>query len=58
MSGDIGHLQRLTEQQVASRLSSYGEDGRFEAAAPPVGDRPGTMIERGPRTISASDVAT
>ena len=30
MSGDIGHLQRLTDEQVTARLSAYSDGGRFQ----------------------------
>ena len=30
MSGDIGNLQRLTDEQVAARLSAYSDGGRFQ----------------------------
>ena len=30
MSGDIGHLQRMTDEQVSARLSAYSDGGRFE----------------------------
>ena len=31
MSGDIVHLQKLTDQQVSARLSAYNPRGSLEA---------------------------
>ena len=30
MSGDIGNLQRLSDEQVSSRLRAYTDGGRFQ----------------------------
>ncbi len=46
MSADTGQLQRLTNEQVASRLASYGDDGRFGEALRRLWDDAGTIIEQ------------
>jgi methyl-accepting chemotaxis protein len=58
MSGDIGHLQRLTEQQVASRLSSYGEDGHFEASLRHLWDAAGPIIATASHSHFGEDVGS
>ena len=30
MSGDIGHLQRLTDEQVRARLAAYNPNGSLD----------------------------
>ncbi|MBA3511057.1 methyl-accepting chemotaxis protein [Sphingomonas sp.] len=56
MSGDIGHLQRLTNEQVAARIASYGDDGRFEASLRQLWDDAGPVIEAAARTHFGDDV--
>ncbi len=45
MTGDLGHLQRLTDQQVASRLAAYGDDGKFQVAMRWLWDEAGDVID-------------
>ena len=56
MSGDIGHLQRLTEQQVASRLSSYCEDGHFGASLRRLWDDAGPVIDAASHSHFGEDI--
>ena len=56
MSGDIGHLQRLTDEQVNARIASYGDDGRFEASIRQLWDDAGPVIEAAVRTHFGEDV--
>jgi hypothetical protein len=58
MSGDIGHLQRLTNEQVASRIASYGEDGRFEASLRRLWDDAGGIIEQAAAHHFGEDVGS
>jgi len=58
MSGDIGHLQRLTNDQVTSRIASYGEDGLFEAALRRLWDDAGTIIEQAASNHFGEDVGS
>src|SRR5688572_20170135 len=44
MSGDTGHLQRLTDEQIRSRLAAYAEGGRFETALRTLWDQVGEEI--------------
>src|SRR5919107_2971576 len=55
MSGDIGHLQRLTDEQVKARIASYGDDGRFEASLRQLWDAAGPVIEAAVRTHFGED---
>ena len=45
MSGETGHLQRLTDQQVASRLKAYGNQGEFETSLHWLWDEAGKLLE-------------
>ena len=45
MSGDIGHLQRLTDEQVASRLKAYSDGGRFQDSLRWLWGQAGDVIE-------------
>ena len=45
MNRDNGHLQRLSEEQVASRLTAYGEDGAFEKSLRWLWSEAGPVIE-------------
>ena len=45
MNGDIGHLQRLTDEQVASRLRAYGDSGRFQDSLRWLWGQAGDVIE-------------
>jgi methyl-accepting chemotaxis protein len=45
MSGDTGHLQRLTEQQVASRLEHYGDRGEFQKSLHWLWQEAGDVVE-------------
>ena len=45
MSGDSGHLQRLTDEQVESRLKAYSDGGRFQEAMRWLWDQAGDIIE-------------
>jgi AraC-like DNA-binding protein len=56
MSGEIGHLQRLTNEQVAARIASYGDDGRFEASLRQLWDDAGPVIEAAARSHFGDDV--
>jgi methyl-accepting chemotaxis protein len=58
MSGDIGHLQRLTNDQVTSRIASYSEDGRFEAAMRRLWDDAGAVIEQAASNHFGEDVGS
>jgi len=58
MSGETGHLQRLTDEQVASRLSSYCENGHFEASLRRLWDDAGAVIEQASHTHFAGDVGS
>jgi methyl-accepting chemotaxis protein len=58
MSGDIGHLQRLTEQQVASRLSSYCEDGHFGASLRRLWDDAGPVIDAASHSHFGEDIGS
>ena len=56
MSGDIGHLQRLTNEQVAARIACYGDEGRFEASLRRLWDDAGPVIEAAARSRFGDDV--
>ena len=56
MSGDIGHLQRLTDEQVAARIASYGDNGRFEASLRQLWNDAGPAIEAAARSHFGDDV--
>jgi len=45
MSGDISQLQRLTDEQVQSRLRAYADGGRFQEALRWLWDQAGDIIE-------------
>ncbi len=45
MNGDIGHLQRLTDQQVTARLDAYNPGGSFEREIRRLWDDAGDLIE-------------
>ena len=45
MSGDSGHLQRLTDEQVSNRLAAYSDGGRFQEAMRWLWDQAGDIIE-------------
>src|SRR5687767_8595538 len=55
MSGDTGHLQRLTDEQVKARIASYGDDGRFEASLRELWNDAGPVIEAAVRTHFGED---
>ena len=38
MSGDLEHLQRLTDEQVTARIASYGDDGASRRRCASCGD--------------------
>jgi len=57
MSGDIGHLQRLTDEQVAARLAAYGEDGEFESSLRWLWSQAGEVIEDEWRAHFGADAA-
>ena len=56
MSGETGHLQRLTDEQVKARIASYGDDGRFEASLRQLWNDAGPVIEAAVRTHFGEDV--
>ncbi len=56
MSGDIGHLQRLTDEQVAARIASYGDEGRFEASLRQLWNDAGPVIEAAARSHFGEDI--
>ncbi|NUT00429.1 MAG: chemotaxis protein [Sphingomonas sp.] len=45
MSGDNGNLQRLTDEQVAARLSAYSDGGRFQDSLRWLWGQAGDVIE-------------
>ena len=45
MNGDIGHLQRLTDEQVRIRLKAYSDGGRFQEGLRWLWDQAGDIIE-------------
>ena len=45
MSVDIGNLQRLSEDQVASRLRAYSDGGRFQDSLRWLWGQAGDVIE-------------
>jgi methyl-accepting chemotaxis protein len=55
MSADTGHLKRLTSEQVATRLASYGDDGRFAEALRQLWSDAGTLIEQTCKTYFGDD---
>ena len=55
MSGETGHLQRLTDEQVKARIASYGDDGRFEASLRELWNDAGPVIEAAVRTHFGED---
>src|SRR5688500_16460524 len=55
MSGDIGHLQRLTDEQVNARIAFYGDEGRLEASLRQLWDEAGPVIEAAVRTHFGDD---
>jgi len=57
MTGDTGHLQRLTDEQVASRLATYGEDGAFEESLRWLWSEAGEVIEEEWRAHFGADAA-
>jgi methyl-accepting chemotaxis protein len=46
MSADTGHLQRLTGEQVASRLEHYGRRGELEKALHWLSEEAGDIVEQ------------
>jgi methyl-accepting chemotaxis protein len=57
MSADTGHLQRLSDQQVASRLNHYADEGRFEAGLHWLWDEAGPIVEASCRTFFGEEGA-
>ena len=57
MSGDSGHLQRLTDEQVESRLKAYSDGGRFQEAMRWLWDQAGDIIEDTTRKHFGDQVA-
>src|SRR5215203_2869059 len=45
MSGDTSHLQRLSNEQVASRLQHYADGGAFEASLHRLWEQAGETLE-------------
>ena len=45
MSGDIGNLQRLSDEQVSSRLRAYTDGGRFQDSLRWLWGQAGDVIE-------------
>jgi methyl-accepting chemotaxis protein len=45
MNGDNGHLQRLTDEQVASRLRAYSDGGKFQDSLRWLWGQAGDVIE-------------
>ena len=45
MNGDHGHLQRLTDEQVASRLKAYSDGGKFQDSLRWLWGQAGDVIE-------------
>ena len=45
MNGENGHLQRLTDEQVASRLRAYGDGGKFQDSLRWLWGQAGDVIE-------------
>jgi hypothetical protein len=57
MNRDFGQLQRLTDDQVQSRLLAYADDGRFEAAMRKLWSEAGDAIEEIARMRLGEDSA-
>jgi methyl-accepting chemotaxis protein len=57
MSGDLGHLQRLTEAQVAGRVAAYADEGRLESAMQWLWNEAGAIIEEASRNHYGEDEA-
>ncbi len=57
MSSDTGHLQRLNDQQVASRLTNYADHGRFEAGLHWLWGEAGEFVEAACRTYFGEEGA-
>ena len=55
MSGDTGHLQRLTDEQVNARLAAYGDGGAFETALRSLWDQVGEVIAEASRRHFGDD---
>ncbi len=55
MSGDTGHLQRLTDEQVNARLAAYADGGRFETALRGLWDQVGEVIAEASRRHFGDD---
>jgi methyl-accepting chemotaxis protein len=58
MSADTGQLQRLTSDQVASRLACYADDGRFGEALRRLWSDAGTVIEQACKNHFGDDVGS
>ena len=57
MSGDTSQLQRLSEEQVQSRLRAYSDGGRFQEAMRWLWDQAGDIIEETTRKHFGDAVA-
>jgi methyl-accepting chemotaxis protein len=57
MNGDIGHLQRLTDDQVKTRLHAYCDGGRFQESMRWLWDQAGDIIEETTRKHFGDHVA-
>jgi methyl-accepting chemotaxis protein len=55
MSGDSGHLQRLTDEQVKARLANYGDDRRFETSLKWLWQEAGSLIAEASRRHFEND---
>jgi methyl-accepting chemotaxis protein len=55
MTRDFGHLQRLTDQQVQSRLEVYADDGHLEARMRKLWSEAGDSIENAARNYLGQD---
>jgi len=57
MNAENGHLQRLTDDQVASRLAAYRDEGRFESSLHWLWSEAGAVIEETWRARFGDDAA-